>query len=221
VNFAVDRAALLRERGGSPGGTVTDQYLMPIKLGFRDERIYPLRRPDLGTARALARGRTRSGKAVLYVNDVAGPVAEAQIITANLRLIGLEVEVQAFPASVLFQKQATPGEPFDIGWVGWSNGDRDPRSLLEALFDGRTIGRPDFANWSYFNSARYNRLLDRAALLTGEERYRAYGELDVQISRGAAPAIPYAYDNTLTLAGARTGCVIVNPYLDLAVVCLK
>ena len=43
----------------------------------------------------------------------------------------------------------------------------------------------------------------------------------MQISRDAAPAIPYAYDNALTLVSARTGCVIVNPYLDLAAVCLK
>ena len=65
VNFAVDRSALVREHGGSLVVTPTDQYLMPTKLGFRDERIYPLRGPDLRTARSLAEGRTRSGKAVL------------------------------------------------------------------------------------------------------------------------------------------------------------
>ncbi len=223
VNFAVDRAALLRERGGSPGGTLTDQYLMPTKLGFRDERVYPLRGPDLTRANALAKGRTRSGKAVLYACSACiGSVAQGQIITANLKQIGIEVEAQAFPASVLFAKLATPSEPFDIGWIGWLDSDQDPRGFLEALFDGRTIANaPNFANWSYFNSARYNRLLDRAAQLTGEERYRAYGDFDVQISRDAAPAIPYAYDNALTLVSARTGCVIVNPSLDLAAVCLK
>ena len=95
-------------------------------------------------------------------------------------------------------------------------------SFLNFLFDGRTIGEPGFGNYSYFNSRKYNRLLDAASRLpVGSERYRRYGELDVDIAKNAAPAIAFAYDNTLTLVGPRTGCVIVNPELDLAAVCLK
>jgi ABC-type transport system substrate-binding protein len=221
VNYAVDRKALLRERGGSPGGRLTDQYLTPIKLGFQDEHIYPLTGPDVNKAKQLAKGHTRSGKATLYVSTVPAPVAQAEIIRSNLEEIGLEVEVKAFPVGVLFEKLATPGEPFDIGWIGSEDTDRDPAQFMKLLFDGRTIGLPNNGNLSYFNSAKYNRLLDEAAQLKGDERYRAFGDLDVQLSRDAAPAIPYSYDNTLTLVGPRTGCVIVNPYLDLAAVCLK
>jgi peptide/nickel transport system substrate-binding protein len=221
VNFAVDRKALLRERGGRPGGRLTDQYLTPIKLGFRDERIYPLQGPDVKKAKQLAKGHTRNGKAVLYVSTVPAPLAQAEIIRANLLQIGIEVEVKAFPSGLLFEKLNTPGEPFDIGWVGWLDGTRDPGPFLKALFDGRAIGLPDNRNWSYFNSPKYNRLLDEASRLTGDARYRAFGDLDVQLSSDVAPAIPYSYDNTLTLVSARTGCVIVNPYLDLAAVCLK
>jgi ABC-type transport system substrate-binding protein len=222
VNFAVDRAALVREHGGGVAVTATDQYLMPVKLGFRDERIYPLRSPDLRKARELARGRRRAGKGVIYVIDAIPQIVRAQLLQRNLKAIGLDLEVRPFPGPVYFTKLATPGEPFDIALVGLELLGRDPGSLLEALFDGRTIRNASrFSNYSYFNSAKYNRLLDRASALTGEERYRAYGELDVQISRDAAPAIPYAYDNALTLVSARTGCVIVNPYLDLAAVCLR
>jgi len=224
VNFAVDRAALVREHGGNLLVTATDQYLMPAHLGFRDERIYPLRGPNLGKARTLARGRTRSGKAVLYVADVPAEVARAQLLRQNLKAIGLELEIKQISGggSVYFPKLATPGEPFDIARVGWLNLQGDPGGSLNWMFDGRTIDNaPDFGNFSYFNSPRYNRLLDRAAQLTGDERYRTYGELDVKIAREAAPAIPYAYDNALTLVSARTGCVVVNPYLDLAAVCLK
>jgi peptide/nickel transport system substrate-binding protein len=222
VNFAVDRRALLRERGGRPGGHLTDQYLTPTTLGFRDEHIYPLRGPDLAAAKQLARGHTRSRKAVLYTSTQIPPVAQAEIIRANLKQIGLEVEVQALPVLVLFDKLSTPGEQWDIGWVGWDySAERNPDAVLRSLFDGRTIGQPGGANWSYFDSPKYNRLLDEASRLTGEERYPAFGDLDVQLSRDAAPAIPYSYDNTLTLVSARTGCVIVNPYLDLAAVCLK
>jgi ABC-type transport system substrate-binding protein len=219
VNFAVDRKALLRERGPL-AGTVTDQFLPPGIPGFKDERIYPLEAPDVATARRLAKGRTRSGKAVLYVPATPVGSAQGQILKDNLKKIGIEVDIVQLPAPVLFQKLQTPGEPFDIGWIGWLG--ISDNFFLNFLFDGRTIGEPGFGNYSYFNSRKYNRLLDAASRLpVGSERYRSYGELDVDIAKNAAPAIAFAYDNTLTLVGPRTGCVIVNPELDLTAVCLK
>ena len=115
----------------------------------------------------------------------------------------------------------TPGEPWDIGRVRWVV-PPDP-GYLNGLFDGRTIGQPVSRNLSYFDSPKYNRLLDRASRLTGEERYRAYGELDVLLSRDAAPAIPVSATNFFTFVSPRVGCVVLNGFGDLALtaVCLK
>jgi peptide/nickel transport system substrate-binding protein len=219
VNFAVDRKALLRERGPL-AGYATDQYLTAAAPGFRDERIYPLKAPDLRQARALARGHTRGGKAVLYIPASPLGLAQGQILKANLKQIGIDVEIKQFPGTLFFDKLATRGEPFDIGWMGWLANFPDP-DVLNDLFDGRKIGDPSGANYSYFNSPKYNALLKRAATLTGAKRDRAYGNLDIDLARNAAPAIAYAYDSALTLVSARTGCVVVNPYLDLAAACLK
>jgi len=220
VNFTVDRRALTRELGAY-GGRATDQYLLPVAPGFQDERIYPLKGPDLKKALALAKGNTRSGKAVLYTPSLALPMATAQIVQRNLKAIGLEVEIKAFPPGVAFGKIATPGEPFDIGYIGWFGPlARDP-SFLNFLFDGRTIGQAGFGNWSYFNSPKYNRLLEEASRLTGAERYRVYGELDVELSRDVAPAIPWAAINNGEFLSARVGCVVMNPFLDLTAICLK
>ena len=218
INFAVDRRALAREEGDLTE-TPTDQYLLPGVPGYRDERIYALRGPDLRRARKLARGHTRGGKAVLYTSTAVPDVARGEILKRNLKAIGLELEIKQFPNPVRFEKLATPGEPFDLTRVRWFF-NPDP-GYLKDLFDGRTIGQPDFSNYSYFNSSKYNRLLDRASRLTGEERYRAYGELDVQLSRDAAPAIPFAVFNASAFVSARTGCVVMNPFLDLTAVCLK
>jgi peptide/nickel transport system substrate-binding protein len=218
VNFAVDRRALAREEGPLTE-TSTDQYLLPGAAGYRNERIYPLDGPDLRTARKLAKGHTRGGKAVLYVSTAPPDVARGEILKRNLKAIGLELETKQLPNALRFEKLATPGEPFDLARVRWFFG-RDP-GYLKDLFDGRTIGRPGFVNYSYFDSPKYNRLLDRAQRLTGEERYRAYGELDVQLSRDAAPAIPFAVFNYSAFVSKRTGCVVMNPGLDLTVVCLK
>ena len=153
-----------------------------------------------------------------FANPVG--VSQAQIVKDNLSKIGLEVEVKAFPAPVLFGKLATLGEPFDIGFIGFIG--IDDGSWLNRLFDGRTIGEPVFFNYSYFDSPKYNRLLEEASRLPlGPERYRRYGELDVDIARNAAPIVAFAVDRALTLVSPRTGCVVLNPFLDLAAVCLK
>ena len=219
VNFAVDRRALVRELG-SYAGSATDQFMPPSMPGHVKARIYPLTRSELRKARALAAGNQRSGKAVLYTLDFPLDIAQAEIVRQNLAKIGIEVEVQKFPIQLLFQKLSTPGEPFDIGRISWS-GFVDG-SFLNFMFDGRTIGQPNFGNWSYFDSSTVNRALDRASKLPlGPERQRAYGQLDVQLARDAAPAIPYGLQNEFTLVSKRVGCVVVNPLLVLAAACLK
>jgi len=85
----------------------------------------------------------------------------------------------------------------------------------------REGGTFKIAVFSYFNSPRVNRLLDEASRLTGAKRDEAYAKLDVEISRDAAPAIPYAFQNATTFVSKRTGCVVRNPLFDVTAACLK
>jgi ABC-type transport system substrate-binding protein len=218
VNFAVDRRAMTQEHGPL-AGTPTDQYLAPGQAGYRDARLYPLTGPDLRRARALAEGNTRSGKAVLYTRADPVDLAHAQILKRNLHAIGIELEIVHFPGILIFEKLATERHLFDIGRAGWGHS-ADP-SWFTGIFDGRTIDRPGQSNWSYFDSPRYNRLFDAASRLRGVGRERAYGDLDVQLGRDAAPAVPVTNLNAPTLVSARVGCIVLNPWLDLTAVCLK
>jgi ABC-type transport system substrate-binding protein len=216
VNFAVDRAALIREFGRY-GAAATDQHLPPAVPGYRNASIYPLDGPDLRRARALAAGHTRGGKAVLYTcTEPDYCVAPAQVLQHNLKAIGIDVQVKQFPFGVYFQKAATLGEPYDIILIGWVGGYNDPREFMQ-LFDSRTGAE----NYSRFHSPLYNRLLDRAGRLSGPARYRAYGDLDDRLARDAAPAVPYAVYKTSAFVSKRVGCVVMNPYFDLTAVCLK
>lgn len=220
INFAVDRPALLRERGGSLAGRLTDQYLPPGVPGFTNANIYPLRRPNLRRARALARGHLRGGRAVLYTCNIPLCLAQAQILRQNVQRIGLDVEIKVIANP--FARLATRGEPFDIGWIGWLPATPDPSGLL-GIFDGRQLGDPQNTNYSYFDSPRFNRLFARAERLRGGARYRAYGRLDVLLAREAAPYVAFAHDSTPTLVSARVDprCIVLRPELDLAAVCLK
>jgi peptide/nickel transport system substrate-binding protein len=218
VSFAVDRRAFVHE-AGARFAVAADQYLEPQHRSFHDVRIYSFR-PDLKRARALARGNRRSGKAVFYTRDEPQGFAYGAIMKANLARIGLDVEVKAFPFGVTTELLPKRGEPFDIGWICWIGG--DPEALnLHAFFDGRTLDQPEHLNWSHFNAPVINRRLDQVSRLTGRAFDRAYADLDADLARDYAPAVTYAYLNERTLVSARTGCVVTNPFFDLAAVCLK
>jgi ABC-type transport system substrate-binding protein len=223
VNFALDRTAMLRAVTRYFGFR-TDSYLPRGLPGALDVHPYPVRYPDLAKARALARGHTRSGKAVMYsCNNVEfGCVAHAQIIQYDLKQIGIDVEIKQFPNAVWAAKVGTRGEAFDLAddrfvvpWV-------DPYLYVDLLLDGRKIQGTGNADRSYFNSPHYNRLMDKAAGLSGNARYAAYGRLAIDIARNAAPMAAYMDRNTRFLVSSRVGCVRVGAHgLDLAGLCLK
>ena len=210
VNFAADRQALVQEAGPLVE-TPTDQYLVPSVRGYRNEAIYPLNGPNLRKARGLAKGNLRGGKAVLYTIGQASDVARAQILQRNLQAIGLELDIKTFPSTLYFDKLATPDEPFDLYRSVW-----------------RTYPDPVYLDFMFADAGaafppKYQRLLDRASGLSGNDRYRAYGDLEAQISRDAAPMIPVSIVNAQTFVSARVdrSCIVLKPYLDLTAACLK
>jgi peptide/nickel transport system substrate-binding protein len=218
VNFALDRPALLEARGGAITGTLTDQYLPPSMPGFVDAHIYPLTHPDLRKARSLARGHIRSGKATLYIKDDPIDIAQAQIIQRDLEPIGITVKIKKFPGPGLFQQFFTPGSPYDISVLGYGPDYWDPYASLNILFDGSTSGGFDI---EHFDSPKYNSRLETASKLTGSARYRRYGQLDVDLAKIAAPMVAYESESDLTFVSKRVGCLVLNPSIDLAAVCLK
>jgi peptide/nickel transport system substrate-binding protein len=215
VSFAIDRSALRRAAGGPLSSQLTDQYLPPGMPGSRDASIYPLSRPDLRRARALARGHTRDGKVVLYAPDLPNHLAFAQSIKQNLAKIGLTVRIKGIPLQAYFGRLMARG-PYDLGFATWTPDFPDPYAVLNIQLDGRFIGA---TNWSRFDSPNYNRLLRRASDLQGAARYRAYGNLDVRLARDAAPMVAVDYFNGAVLVSTRIGCV-KHPF-DLAAVCLR
>jgi ABC-type transport system substrate-binding protein len=221
VNFALDRPALVREEGGSDVGRPFDHYLPPIMPGHRSAHIYPLRGPDLKRARSLARGHRRGGQVVLYTRSRDPYLALAQIVSTDLERIGLHVTVKSFPGPELFRRIGNPRERWDLTFIGFAPDYIDPYSILNVLFDGRRLGKPGNFDLGRFSSATYNRLLGRAAQLRGAARYRAYGRLDLDLARNAAPLAVYANEAMLALVSQRTACTVFNPFLDLAAVCLK
>jgi peptide/nickel transport system substrate-binding protein len=223
INFALDRTAMLQAFGGHFGSR-TDSYLPPGLPGHLNVHPYPLRHPDLPKARALAHGHTRGGKAVYYACESLAIrcLAHAQLVQYALKQIGIDVEIKQYPLAVWAAKIGTRGEPFDmtddsyiVPWV-------DPYHYVHWLLDGRTLRASGNANRSYFNSARYNKLIDRAGRLSGMARYDAFAKLAVDIERDAAPMAAYTDRNTRFFVSNRVGCVTAAAHgLDLAGLCVR
>jgi ABC-type transport system substrate-binding protein len=218
VNYALDRAAIAAIRGDH-AATPTAQYLPAAIPGFRDETIYPLDGPDLATAQALvaASGVPPPVPIVLYASSSTFAQNQARLVAAELEAVGFSVDLQSF-ASGLLTKCGTKGEPFDICAIGWAAEYPDPYAFLQ-LFDGRTIQDVQNNNISYFDDPAFNAKLDAAAALSGEARYAAFGDLDVELARDSAPWAALDYRNNRELFSDRIGGQVYQPAyasMDLA-----
>jgi ABC-type transport system substrate-binding protein len=220
VNFAVDRRAILREYGPYAGKPI-DHYVPSIVRGFRKVHAYPLNGPNLRKARALARGRTRSGKAIYYARDDPRNQAVAQIVQQNLKKIGLDVEIRTFPSPVALEKMGTRGEPFDIGIFGLTC-DPDPECFLRTL-DGRTITASNNLDFSYLDALWYNRRFAKlSALPYGSRRERAFVELDAQVTAREAPLVALVERSSASLFSKRARCIAyASGFVDVASLYLK
>jgi YVTN family beta-propeller protein len=218
VNYAIDRDALAEL--GTPSfqplpEPPTDQYLPPGMPGYRAGRIYP-DRPDPAKARQLVESAHASGRtAVLYTAENPPGPQMAQIVKNNLGAIGIHVDIHAFPTGTLFSRLAQPGEPFDISYAGWSADHPDPSQMLNWLLDG-SAGIPSL------NDGGYQRRLAAASQLSGPRRYLAYGALDLDLTRNAAPLAAYGNTSSHDLFSARIGCQTFGIYgVNLAALCIR
>ena len=220
VNYAIDRQAVLAQ-GGAYAGVTNDQYMPPTMRGFRNLAIYP-RRPNLNQARSLASGQTRGGDGVFYCSNRAPSPARCQVVQANLRNIGLNMDIRLFPRATQFELAGRKGEPFDMTLEGWHMDYFDPYDFI-FLVDGTTIRPANNVNFSYFNSPAFNRKITRAKTLVGVQRYQAFSNLDHDLVRNGAPLATYASPNDRHYVSARTGCYHYHPVFtwDYAALCLN
>ena len=79
-------------------------------------------------------------------------------------------------------------------------------------------------DFSYFNSPAYNRKIAAAASLVGQARYRAFGNLDIDLAKNAAPLASFITDNTRILVSKQHR--LLSAYhpvfeLDIPSICKK
>ena len=224
INYAIDRKAMLAQ-GGYLAGKRTDQILPPGMAGFRDASLYPLKGPDLTTAKKWAsKAGLKQGTTMEYYtsNTGAAPLV-AQILQFNLKQLGINVNSHLFARAVQIDKEGTRGEPFDLTSEAWIADYADPYDFINVLLSGDNLHASNNNNVAYFNNPTFNKEMRAASLLSGPKRYSTYGSLDVSIMKNNPPWAARSNFNDRILVSKRVGCFTFNSIysVDLAALCLK
>lgn len=213
VNWAIDRPALLRV-GGKLAGTRTDQIIPPTVPGFRQARLYAVKGADPVMARKVS--PSIGGQIRLLHTTSPTSTARAQVIQYNLKQIGIDVKLDPQPFGVAIKSAGTKGADFDMFLIAWGSDYPDPSNFINPLLDGRLIQDSNNSNYSYFDSDIFNRRMTVAGRLSGDARFAAYGQLDVDLMRDAAPVAPILVPNVREFVSSRTTGYVFHPVFQAA-----
>lgn len=213
VNWAIDRPALLRV-GGKLAGTRTDQILPPSVPGFREARLYAVKGANPAMAKKVS--PSIGGQITLLHTTSPTSTARAAVIQYNLKQIGVDVKLRPEPFGVAIKTAGTRGADFDMFLIAWASDYPDPSVFINPLLDGRLIQDSNNSNYSYFDDAVFNRRMTVAGRLNGDARFGAYGKLDVDLMRDAAPIAPIITPNVREFVSARTAGYVFQPVYQAA-----
>jgi ABC-type oligopeptide transport system substrate-binding subunit len=216
VQFAVDRPALVRQRGFLAGRR--DDQILPAGIaGYRDYKLYPIKGSDYAKAKALAQQAGGCKDVTLYTTNNAVGQGLGQVFKYNLGQIGCNVNVKLLQGFQIYIATGTKGEPYDaaIG-VGWFADYADPYDFIDILLNGDNIHEANNNNLSYLNVPALNRQMAAANALSGDKRYATYQKLDFTIQSTQAPLVVYENRNIREFVASRIGGYVFTSTHGLA-----
>jgi peptide/nickel transport system substrate-binding protein len=204
AQFAVDRPALVRQRGFLAGRR-DDQILPPGIAGYKDYKLYPIKGSDYAKAKALASQAGGCKDITLYTTNSAVGQGLGQVVKYNLDQIGCKVNVKLLQGFQIYIATGTKGEPYDAAMVGWFADYADPYDFIDILLNGQNIHEANNNNLSYLNVPALNKRMAQANSLSGDPRYAAYQNLDFTVQKTQAPLAVYENRNIREFVASRVG----------------
>ncbi len=190
INFAIDRTAILAQWGGPLAGSLTDQ-IIPVGLpSYKKYSIYP-NTPDLAEAKKLMKAsgiKTPVSIALRTQNDAPGFINMAQVIQANLKPIGINVQIVGSPNSVNYSFISNPKAHVPMGIQPWGLDFPDAEAVVNAQLDPSMPNQP--AEMARFSDPAFIPAYRHAIGLVGAARNAAYAALDYQVMAQQAPIAP-------------------------------
>jgi peptide/nickel transport system substrate-binding protein len=146
------------------------------------------------------------GPTVTMVSDNTPPGSNtAKVVAADLAKVGFKVKNIAVLHQTMYSKfcSVPKNEPNICPNVGWLQDFKDPQTILDVPFNGKSIAPANSSNWPQFNDPTINAQMAAAAKLTSvKDRAAAWGKIDKEITL-LAPAVPWVWENFPTLFSSR------------------
>ncbi len=201
VNWAVDRTDYFRAVGPFSGKPLT--HLLPPGFpgSITAKRLQPYAPTSrLAKAHRLAAGHFRSGHiVVLYRGNSPANERQSQLVRRDLIRLGFKPENIDMRE---VDKGGGPPVPPPADWdlsisTGWCVSDLDPTAFFDLLFEGYTSFHANLAG------SEYGKKILAVRKLVGTARLRAFGKLDLEITRDLAPVAPMRTYNSWYLFSDR------------------
>jgi peptide/nickel transport system substrate-binding protein len=230
VVAAFDRASARKARGGEVTGPLATHFLPPGIPGHEeaggaagsgfDFLAAPGGDPALAAAymkkAGFPSGKYTGREEFLVVSGNAPSEQNAaEVVRAQLERLGFRIKLRFVPDDALFTNwcMVPSKKVLACSTVAWLKDFPDPEPMLRPVFDGEAITHgPGNTNFSELDVPAINAAMDRARLLTGEARIRAWAQIDTMIVNEAA-AVPLQWD-VATLIKSKDVAGVANVYFD-------
>jgi peptide/nickel transport system substrate-binding protein len=208
LNYLVSRNAIINF-AGPLSGQASDQVLVPAIPGYHKFNTYPAA-GSVAKAKKVA-GNSLNGKTLViyYSHQSVYQTNVAEYIQSQAAKLGMRAQLQAadpndFYGALETKATATGPNGYNVtAYGGWCADYPDGFDYFNVNFDGRTIGATGNTDYMYFNSAAFNKQMDKAAAATGAKRAHLYGALDKTFMNKYAPIIPTQIANTRWVTSTR------------------
>jgi peptide/nickel transport system substrate-binding protein len=214
INYAVDRTQILKQWGGPLAGSPSDQIIPPGQTDYKQYTIYP-NTPNIAMAKKLMQEsgvKTPVTLALRTQNDTPGFIPMAEVIQANLKVIGINVQIVGTPNSVNSSFIVNYKDKVPMGIEPWSLDFPDGEAIINTGLDPQT---PDaLANMGRFSDAAFISPFNKAIALQGAARQAAYEALDEQIMSQEAPYAPLINPKWYDFVSSRVGGYVYSEAMD-------
>jgi peptide/nickel transport system substrate-binding protein len=217
MNYAINRNDIQRVLGGPASASVTDQILPPTMAGWKDADIYPAAGDPEKAKQLLAEaGVTLPIKTLLRTGDNnPGMTDIAQTIQAQLKAVGIEVEVAVTAGAVDYAITTTVANKTPMGVDPWYQDYPHPDNFIGVLLDGSRITPTNNQNRAMFNETTINDRIHELSASLDPSTEAAWNDLDVQIMRDYAPWAPLVNSVRVTIVAEGYCGLLIHPVYQL------
>jgi peptide/nickel transport system substrate-binding protein len=214
INYAINRTAIEQQWGGPLVGSLSSQIMVPGALGYAHYSAYP-DTPNLAMAKKLMQ---QSGvklpitTSLRTQNDAPGFMNMAQVIKANLKPIGINVQVVGTPNSVNSSFISNPKSHTPMGIEPWSLDFPDAEALINTGMDPATPNAPP--NLTRFGDKAFIPAFNSAAAALGAKRAQLYETLDKNLMTQVAPYAPMFNARWYDFVSTRVGGYVYSVAMD-------